>query len=85
LATPSSARGSGAGHWGPADLNKDEQVDRFRRMEENERVIANGGRPAQGRPLRQAVEREFPHATEFRRPGFDDPSRGQAENLRQWP
>jgi DNA-directed RNA polymerase subunit beta' len=26
-------------------------VDRFRFMEENERVIANGGRPATGRPL----------------------------------
>ena len=30
---------------------KEEQVDRFRFMEENERVIANGGRPATGRPL----------------------------------
>jgi DNA-directed RNA polymerase subunit beta' len=32
-------------------LNKEEQVDRFRFMEENERVIAASGRPAQGRPL----------------------------------
>jgi DNA-directed RNA polymerase subunit beta' len=29
----------------------DEQVDKFRFMEENERVIAQGGRPAIGRPL----------------------------------
>ncbi len=62
-ATPSSARraerGEGApasdcarrGAGVPADLNKEELVDRFRFMEENERVIAAGGRPAQGRPL----------------------------------
>src|SRR2546429_320511 len=29
----------------------DEQVDKFRFLEENERVISAGGRPAQGRPL----------------------------------
>src|SRR4030095_3205527 len=29
----------------------DEQVDKFRFLEENERVITEGGRPATGRPL----------------------------------
>ena len=29
----------------------EEQVDKFRFREENDRVIANGGRPATGRPL----------------------------------
>ena len=62
-ATPSSGtgaeRGEGApasdcarrGAGDPADPRIEEQVDRFRFMEENERVIANGGRPATGRPL----------------------------------
>ena len=36
---------------GDTEFLVEEQVDRFRFMEENERVIANGGRPAQGRPL----------------------------------
>ena len=36
---------------GDTEFLIDEQVDRFRFMEENERVIANGGRPATGRPL----------------------------------
>ena len=36
---------------GDTEFLIDEQVDKFRFMEENERVIANGGRPAQGRPL----------------------------------
>jgi DNA-directed RNA polymerase subunit beta' len=36
---------------GDTEFLIEEQVDRFRFMEENERVIANGGRPAQGRPL----------------------------------
>jgi DNA-directed RNA polymerase subunit beta' len=36
---------------GDTEFLVDEQVDRFRFMEENERVIAAGGRPAQGRPL----------------------------------
>ena len=29
----------------------EQQIDKFRFREENERVIANGGRPATGRPL----------------------------------
>jgi DNA-directed RNA polymerase subunit beta' len=29
----------------------DEQVDKYKFLEENERVIADGGRPGQGRPL----------------------------------
>jgi DNA-directed RNA polymerase subunit beta' len=33
------------------DTESLEQVDRFRFMEENERVIMNGGRPASGRPM----------------------------------
>jgi DNA-directed RNA polymerase subunit beta' len=36
---------------GDTEFLVEEQVDRFRFMEENERVIAAGGRPAQGRPL----------------------------------
>ena len=36
---------------GDTEFLIDEQVDRFRFLEENERVIAAGGRPAQGRPL----------------------------------
>src|SRR3954465_7478292 len=36
---------------GETEFLIEEQVDRFRFMEENERVIASGGRPAQGRPL----------------------------------
>jgi DNA-directed RNA polymerase subunit beta' len=36
---------------GDTEFLVEEQVDRFRFMEENERVIAQGGRPAQGRPL----------------------------------
>jgi DNA-directed RNA polymerase subunit beta' len=36
---------------GDTEFLIDEQVDRFRFMEENERVLANGGRPATGRPL----------------------------------
>ena len=36
---------------GDTEFLIEEQVDRFRSMEENERVIANGGRPATGRPL----------------------------------
>jgi DNA-directed RNA polymerase subunit beta' len=36
---------------GDTEFLVEEQVDRFRFMEENERVIANGGRPAQGRPM----------------------------------
>src|SRR5690242_5285389 len=36
---------------GDTEFLVEEQVDRFRFMEENERVIASGGRPAQGRPM----------------------------------
>src|SRR5262249_62181604 len=36
---------------GDTEFLIEEQVDRFRFMEENERVIANGGRPGQGRTL----------------------------------
>ncbi|HXH05611.1 MAG TPA: DNA-directed RNA polymerase subunit beta', partial [Vicinamibacterales bacterium] len=36
---------------GDTEFLVDEQVDKFRFMEENERVIAAGGRPATGRPL----------------------------------
>src|SRR3954449_7375665 len=36
---------------GDTEFLIEEQVDRFRFMEENERVIQSGGRPAQGRPL----------------------------------
>jgi DNA-directed RNA polymerase subunit beta' len=36
---------------GDTEFLVEEQVDRFRFMEENERVISQGGRPAQGRPL----------------------------------
>ena len=36
---------------GDTDFLVDEQVDRFRFHEENERVVAAGGRPAVGRPL----------------------------------
>jgi len=36
---------------GDTEFLVDEQVDKFRFLEENERVIASGGRPAQGRPL----------------------------------
>ena len=36
---------------GDTEFLIDEQVDRTRFMEENERVIADGGRPATGRPL----------------------------------
>ena len=36
---------------GDTEFLIDEQVDRFRFMEENERVISAGGRAAQGRPL----------------------------------
>jgi DNA-directed RNA polymerase subunit beta' len=36
---------------GDTEFLIEEQVDRFRFMEENERVIGAGGRPAQGRPL----------------------------------
>jgi DNA-directed RNA polymerase subunit beta' len=40
---------------GDTEFLVEEQVDRFRFMEENERVIAAGGRPAQGRPLRLGI------------------------------
>jgi DNA-directed RNA polymerase subunit beta' len=36
---------------GDTDFLIDEQVDRFRFMEENEKVIARGGEPADGTPL----------------------------------
>src|SRR5215210_2649040 len=36
---------------GDTEFLVDEQVDKFRFLEENERVIADGKRPAQGRPL----------------------------------
>jgi DNA-directed RNA polymerase subunit beta' len=36
---------------GDTEFLVDEQVDRFRFLEENERVIQAGGRPAQGRPM----------------------------------
>src|SRR5258705_10865 len=36
---------------GDTEFLIDEQVDKFRFLEENERVIGQGGRPAQGRPL----------------------------------
>jgi DNA-directed RNA polymerase subunit beta' len=36
---------------GDTEFLIDEQVDKFRFLEENERVITAGGRPAQGRPL----------------------------------
>jgi DNA-directed RNA polymerase subunit beta' len=36
---------------GDTEFLIDEQVDKFRFLEENERVITEGGRPAQGRPL----------------------------------
>jgi DNA-directed RNA polymerase subunit beta' len=36
---------------GDTEFLVDEQVDKFRFLEENERVIAADGRPAQGRPL----------------------------------
>ena len=36
---------------GDTEFLVDEQVDKFRFLEENERVIQDGGRPAQGRPL----------------------------------
>jgi DNA-directed RNA polymerase subunit beta' len=36
---------------GDTEFLIDEQTDKFRFLEENERVIQNGGRPAQGRPL----------------------------------
>ena len=36
---------------GDTEFIVDEQVDRFRFVEENERVLASGGAPARGRPL----------------------------------
>ena len=36
---------------GDTEFLVDEQTDKFRFLEENERVLAAGGRPAQGRPL----------------------------------
>jgi DNA-directed RNA polymerase subunit beta' len=36
---------------GDTEFLVDEQVDKFRFLEENERVLTDGGRPAQGRPL----------------------------------
>jgi DNA-directed RNA polymerase subunit beta' len=36
---------------GDTEFLIDEQTDKFRFLEENERVITAGGRPAQGRPL----------------------------------
>jgi DNA-directed RNA polymerase subunit beta' len=42
---------------GDTEFLIDEQVDRFRFMEENERVIMNGGRPASGRPLLLGITR----------------------------
>jgi len=36
---------------GDTEFLVEDQVDRFRFMEENERVIADGGQPAKGRPL----------------------------------
>jgi DNA-directed RNA polymerase subunit beta' len=36
---------------GDTEFLVDEQTDKFRFLEENERVIAANGRPAQGRPL----------------------------------
>ncbi|PYR50758.1 MAG: DNA-directed RNA polymerase subunit beta', partial [Acidobacteria bacterium] len=39
------------GVMGDTEFLVDEQVDKFRFLEENERVLLAGGRPAQGRPL----------------------------------
>ncbi len=36
---------------GDTEFLIDEAVDRFRFLEENERVLAAGGRPAEGRPI----------------------------------
>jgi DNA-directed RNA polymerase subunit beta' len=36
---------------GDTEFLVDEQVDKYKFLEENERVIGNGGRPGQGRPL----------------------------------
>jgi DNA-directed RNA polymerase subunit beta' len=36
---------------GDTEFLIDEQVDKFRFLEENERVLSDGGRPATGRPL----------------------------------
>src|SRR5207244_900088 len=36
---------------GDTEFLIDEQVDKFRFLEENERVLTDGGRPATGRPL----------------------------------
>jgi DNA-directed RNA polymerase subunit beta' len=36
---------------GDTEFLIDEQVDKFRFLEENERVLSNSGRPATGRPL----------------------------------
>ena len=45
---------------GDTEFLIEEQVDRFRFMEENERVIMNGGRPASGRPLLLGITKASP-------------------------
>ena len=40
---------------GDANFIADEQVERFRFQEENERVAAQGGRPAQGEPILMGI------------------------------
>src|SRR5262249_23620699 len=42
---------------GDTEFLVDEQVDKFRFLEENERGIAAGGRPAQGRPLLLGIKK----------------------------
>src|SRR5207245_3113332 len=50
---------------GDTEFLVDEQTDKFRFLEENERVIAAGGRPAQGRPLRLGLTKGSLSAASF--------------------
>src|SRR5204863_7339695 len=72
---------------GDTEFLIEEQVDRFRFMEENERVIAAGGRPAQGRPLLLGITKASLSTRTFTPAGsFQGVTRGSAAaaDWREW-
>src|SRR5437667_8776555 len=86
---------------GDTEFLIDEQVDKFRFLEENERVITAGGRPAEGRPLLLGITKaslstdSFISGASFQETtcglaaasisGQDDHLRGLTENVEMGP
>ena len=50
---------------GDTEFLIDEQVDKFRFQEENDRIVAAGGKPAQGRPLLLGITKASLSAESF--------------------